>query len=275
MPVLIGHHQALTLLTQMRDGGRLGSALLLVGPSGVGKRTLVDQVFGTAVNNPNVCVLNRELNDKDELKKNISIDQVRDLIARLSLSAFGGGKKIGMIDEAELLAGAGWNALLKTLEDPTGDVLIILLATSTELIPATVLSRCQTVHLGLVASSEIVEALVARGASVDQASEIAAFAAGRPGVALRLLADADGLERHRQYQQSLNTLLSASVPEMIGLLGQVAKEDKSQIDEMLDCWEILLHERGQMQPLKQLIKARSAIRENVNVTLALEHAFLT
>lgn len=275
MSTLIGHAAALDLLRRLCNSGRLGSALLIVGASGVGKRALVEEVFGSLTLNPNAMVLVREVNDKtEELKKNIGIEQVADLVARMSLSGFGNAKKIGLIDGAEWLSTNAANALLKTLEDPMGDTLMILLTTSTASIPATVLSRCQVLHLPLVADGEIERALVDRGADAELANEVVGLAGGRPGVALTLLADAELLARYREQRDQLMRLVSASVPEKLGLLGGYAKVDKAELEQTLDAWEIFLHAQGQLQTLKQLIQARTAIRQNVNPTLALEHAFI-
>ena len=177
---LIGHRQALELIRRIMASGRLGSALLLVGAEGIGKREIADFIVGVIHELPaqaDVMTIERQTNDKNELKKNISIDQVRQLIARLSMSSFSGGQKIGIIDGADYLSSEAANALLKTLEDPMGNVLVILLATSTAHIPATVLSRCQTVHLPLVSTEEICDALVARGSDREDAHAIAKFAA--------------------------------------------------------------------------------------------------
>ncbi len=271
---LIGHARALDVLNRLQTNGRLGSALLIVGANGVGKRALVEIVFGSLATNPNAMVIERALNDKDELKKNISIDQVRDLVARMGLSTFGTGKKIGLIDGAEFLSMDASNALLKTLEDPTGDTLMILLATSTQTIPATVLSRCQTIYLPLVARAEIVRALTERGASATVANEIAESACGRPGLALRLLQNPELLAQRREQAQQVKQLISAPLAVKLGRIGEYTKADKAELEATLDTWETTLHADGQHLLLKKLIRARAAIRQNVHPTLALEHAFL-
>lgn len=274
MSDFIGHANVLDLLDRLKSSGRLGSALLLVGPSGIGKRKIADWVVGATIGNPDVMIVERELNDKDELKKNISIDQVRDLIARLSMSSFSGGRKVGIIDGAETLSTEAANALLKTLEDPTGDVFVILLATSIATIPATVLSRSQVLHLPLVSNEAIESALVERGASSADAREIAQFACGRPGVALRLLADPAYRASLEMYQRELDAFLSASLAEKFGLIAALGKGERAEFDARLDVWEVALHRKHLYQPLKRLMSARKAIEQNVNPLLALEHSFI-
>ena len=150
-------------LFQVQQGGRLPHALLFVGPSGIGKHELgrrlalsvlmshssgtsenrVLELF-TAATHPDYTEL-RPLEDKTL----ISVEQVRDLIARLSLTAQLSTHKVALISPAEAMNAAAANALLKTLEEPAGDAIIILISHNTGLLPATVRSRCQRTVLGL------------------------------------------------------------------------------------------------------------------------------
>ncbi len=258
----------------MQKSERMGSALMLVGAEGIGKKKIVEQLVSQIGVNPEVMVVERERNDKDDLKKNIGIEQVRELIQRLSMSSLAGGQKIGIIDGAETLSIEAANALLKTLEDPMGDVLVILLATSTAAIPATVLSRCQVVYVPTVSIEEICDALVARGAGREDAHEIASFAAGRPGIALALLHNQELLAAYREHRMNLASVLKASLAERIGLIGEITKSSKENLEELLNVWELELHKQQAYQLLMNLIRARSAIKQNVTSTLALEHAFI-
>ena len=246
---------------------------MLVGAEGIGKRKIAER-WGSAAN-PDVMIVERGVNDKDELKKNISIEQVRELIQRLSMSSFGGGKKIGIIDGAETLSTEAANALLKTLEDPMGDVLVILLATTTAAIPATVLSRCQTVYVPLVSSEVSCSALVQRGSAREVAEEIAGFASGRPGMALRLLADSDLLQTYRVYQREIEQLVVSPLPKCLGMLSSFTKISKETLENRLDVWEVTLHQKQAYGFLMRLLRARAAIRQNVTPVLALEHAFVS
>ncbi len=287
MDQLIGHSVAKELLLRMVKSGRLGSGLILVGAEGVGKRKMADWLVeggwkeergeSKEEMRADLMVIERQRNDKGDLKKNISIEQIRDLIQRLSMSSFSGGAKIGLIDGAETLSLDAANALLKTLEDPSGKTHVILLATSVANLPATILSRCQVIHLGLVPRSEITTALVDRGAPRSLAEEIAGFAAGRPGIALTLLKDAEALESAVASKDRLRELLAASLSRRFGIIQESVKgEDKrkEEISQMLNVWETTLHDLGEITLLARLTEARRAIAQNVSPQLALEHAFL-
>src|ERR1019366_9132772 len=72
----------------------------------------------------------------------IKVDQVRALIESLTLKSYRGGYKVGVIEGAELLNANGANAFLKTLEEPTADTVLILIARPSHRLPATIASRC-------------------------------------------------------------------------------------------------------------------------------------
>jgi DNA polymerase-3 subunit delta' len=78
-----------------------------------------------------------------EDKQTIHIDQIRELVAQLSLTSYGGGAKVAIIEPANAMTGSAANSLLKTLEEPPGDALLLLIADRMGTLPATILSRCQ------------------------------------------------------------------------------------------------------------------------------------
>jgi DNA polymerase-3 subunit delta' len=82
-----------------------------------------------------------------EDSRQIRIEQVRELSADLTLTSHQGGYKVAIISPADALNRAAANALLKTLEEPTPRTLLILVATQPSRLPATVLSRCQRIHV--------------------------------------------------------------------------------------------------------------------------------
>ncbi|MFK8018085.1 MAG: DNA polymerase III subunit delta' [Gammaproteobacteria bacterium] len=83
----------------------------------------------------------------EEDKRSISVDQVRALIGKLSLSSLANGRKVAIIDPADAMTEAAANALLKTLEEPTGDSVLMLVTHRLSALPATIHSRCQSVGI--------------------------------------------------------------------------------------------------------------------------------
>jgi DNA polymerase-3 subunit delta' len=82
-------------------------------------------------------------------KKSIGIDQVRELISFLQLKSYQGGARVALLLTADLMSPSAANALLKTLEEPPPDSTIILLAARLARLPATIISRCHRLRVGI------------------------------------------------------------------------------------------------------------------------------
>ncbi len=78
----------------------------------------------------------------EEDAQQIKVDQVRELIESLTLKSYRGGYKVGVIEGAEALNANGANAFLKTLEEPTANTVLIMIARPSHRLPATIASRC-------------------------------------------------------------------------------------------------------------------------------------
>ena len=150
---------------------RLPHALLIEGPAGLGKLALAENLAalvlceqqGTAAcGYCRGCVLHAATNHPDYFKlqpeedaKNIKIEAIRELTNQLSQHSHQSGYQVAILQPAEKMNRAASNALLKTLEEPAGQVLIILVADQSSALPVTILSRCQRL---LCSASQSVEA---------------------------------------------------------------------------------------------------------------------
>lgn len=139
-------------------GGRLPHAVMLAGPPGVGKRAvaawMVRDKLGVGSDNeePTWPYERPEHADlrwltRPEDKHSILIEQIRDLVSALALTSYEGHGKAAVIDPANALNPNAANSLLKTLEEPPGDALLILIADRTGRLPATIVSRCQRINV--------------------------------------------------------------------------------------------------------------------------------
>lgn len=129
---------------------------------------------------------------KDKDKKNISVEQVRDFINSLSMSSFLNSYKIGIIKHADSLSIEASNALLKTLEEPRKDVVVILVANDVEELPKTIVSRSKVLNFYPVQTDEIYDFMVNdHRAGRTQAQNCAHLSAGRPAIALKFFEDRD------------------------------------------------------------------------------------
>ncbi len=155
-------------LTRSLGEGRLGHAVLIAGTAGLGKRALAEALAARALcqagsacgdcppchwfaagNHPDWHVL-----EPEEDKTSIPVDGVRALSAALELASLAGGRKVALIEPADAMTIAAANSLLKTLEEPPGDCLLILLASAPSRLPATILSRCQMHTLSAPAQTD-------------------------------------------------------------------------------------------------------------------------
>jgi len=82
-----------------------------------------------------------------EESKQIRIEQLRDLCAELALTSHQGGYKVGILSPADSMNRFAANALLKTLEEPSGNTVLILVASQPSRLPATIMSRCQRINI--------------------------------------------------------------------------------------------------------------------------------
>ncbi len=174
---VIERSKVVPLLQSSLEHGRLPNAYLLVGPAHVGKMTLaldLAQALNCEAAHPpcGKCDACRKIaagkhadvqviglsngNSKEaKTKTDISIEQVRNMQHDASLPPFEGKYKVFIIDGAEQLSNEAANCLLKTLEEPVGKVIYILLTINEKLLPLTVVSRCQKLELLPIAAEEI------------------------------------------------------------------------------------------------------------------------
>jgi DNA polymerase-3 subunit delta' len=150
------------------EHGRLPHAVLLAGPRGVGKRAAAAWMAARHLDMSSDSGLpqypQRQIEHADmrwiaplEDKQAIGIDQIRELVAEMSLTSYQGGGKVAVIEPAEAMTNNAANSLLKTLEEPNGDALLILVADRKGRLPATIFSRCQRIDFAVPSEQDALE----------------------------------------------------------------------------------------------------------------------
>jgi len=145
--------------------GRSPHAVLLTGSVGVGKRAAATWVAARrlGIGSPGeLPVYPVELLEHPDLrwicppedKEAIGIDQIRDLVAEFALTSYEGGGKVAIIEPANAMTNNAANSLLKTLEEPSGDALLVLIADRAGRLPATIYSRCQRIDIAAPGEAE-------------------------------------------------------------------------------------------------------------------------
>ena len=168
-----GQHAIVQTLTNQIKTNRIAHAYLFCGPRGTGK-TSIAKIFAKAINcsNPNngsPCLqckccqetaqgLNVDIIEIDAASNN-GVDNIRELIEESRYRPQHGKYKVYIIDEVHMLSNSAFNALLKTLEEPTGNTIFILATTEVHKVPPTIFSRCQIYNFKLLTNEEIVKAL--------------------------------------------------------------------------------------------------------------------
>jgi DNA polymerase III subunit delta' len=211
---IVGHPKQLETLRLALAHGRLHHAYLFVGARGLGKKTIglslakaihCSVASGDFCGECADCARIQDGNHPDVRfieplagKKEISIQQIRELEKELNLRSFSGNRKIVIVDPATLMNLSAQNALLKTLEEPPRDSLVILIAPSIgELLP-TLRSRCLRVSFAPLARNQVAAFLVSeKKVPVEEAKLLAAMSMG----SLEAVAAVDSREllarRHR------------------------------------------------------------------------------
>ncbi|MDO4420070.1 MAG: DNA polymerase III subunit gamma/tau [Ruminococcus sp.] len=154
---VVGQPQVTVTLKNELKSGRVNHAYLFTGTRGTGKTTCA-KILSKAVNclSPNegdpccqceICkgIENGEIFDVIEMDaaSNRRLDDIRDVIEKVSYTPERGSYRVFIIDEVHMLTNEAFNALLKTLEEPPQHVIFILATTEVHKLPATIMSRCQ------------------------------------------------------------------------------------------------------------------------------------
>ena len=288
---------------------RLPHALLIQGQPGVGKAALADYIARTVLcDRPATapcgecasCHLHEAGTHPDlrrigipEDKKQVAVDDIRELIGAFALRSFRGGRKVAIIDPADAMSTSGANALLKTLEEPSQGALLILTAARPDRLPATVASRCQRLPIRTPATAQALGWLASLDATVDW-PPLLALAAGAPVRALEL-ARAGAVELEREMAE-LPGKLSRPDVDVVGLAERCQERLPAERLRWIENWVTDRIRRGLKGPaadhspatpglpsavrtrhiqglyaiLDELRAAQAALRGSANVTMLWE-----
>ena len=182
----------------------------------------------------------QDINARTRPRVEIGIDQIREMQHSSSLPPFEGRHKVFIINGAELLSLEAANCLLKTLEEPEGRVIFILLTTNDRMLLTTVVSRCQRLELSPLATADIETNLIRNwGVEPPRAKLLSRLCHGCLGWALSAASDDGLLQQREEKLERLLDLISADYEERFAYATQLANQfsqNRELVLEVLDLW---------------------------------------
>jgi len=261
-----GHKFAIDSLSSSMRRGRLSHAYLLNGPEGIGKKTLALDIAcfvnctDTAENRPcgscsqceRILVGNHTdifIYDPESSEGNsdlVTIDQLRnDFLKQIHRKPFEGRCRVFIIAALEKMRSEQANILLKTLEEPPGDVIIILLTEQIDDLLDTVISRCQVFTLRPLTTSEVTKYVDSYGSDLEtnfstaDIKEICRLARGRIGWASRVIDDPQILNNRRVLLDKYESAIFGDLSDRFDLSKDVVNgfgKNRKKAVECLDLW---------------------------------------
>ncbi|RPI82795.1 MAG: DNA polymerase III subunit delta' [Chloroflexi bacterium] len=277
----LGNGYALHMLREHVAQGRVRHAYLFTGPSGLGRRTLA-LYFAQSVNctqplapgepcgTCSSCLRFAKMQHPDlstvqaeQEGGTLKVDQIRELQHSLALAPYEARYRIALLLRFEEANQNAQNALLKTLEEPNRQVLMLLTASSAEDLLPTIVSRCEVVRMSAVPLEELKTGLQTfYKIPAEEAALLAHLSEGRPGLARRYYNERKLLDSRETVLGEHRHLLSSSRAERFAYADKVTKRTKDrdpreELRKILVIWlsywrDILLTTAGAEAPITNL-----------------------
>jgi DNA polymerase-3 subunit delta' len=303
---VIGQRRLLDRLVPRALGGDVAHAYGLFGPRSVGKRTVALRLAQTlncaagVAGGCGACLACRKIERgihpdvrivaRAAERKDITIEQIRDMQADLALRPLEGRRRVVIVDDASELNQFGQDALLKTLEEPPPHAVLLIVTTTPSALHETIRSRVQPLAFRLVPAAELAAGLAARG--TQGAERYAAAAAGRPGVAIALAAGDVARAERARIEDELYRLVASGLTDRFAWALELndlpddaehGRKRTAEITRRLEHWSELLRDaavaaRGELvRPLRperatetRLIAANVSAKDLLGVSLLVE-----
>ncbi|MCY4061797.1 MAG: hypothetical protein OXG53_05475 [Chloroflexi bacterium] len=253
---IIGHDWAADMLRRSLLNRRQRHAYLITGAPSLGKRALAlafakalncedDKIAGRPCGACRSCRAISRGHDPDliiakgENGAPLKIEAIRDVARLLALKPYSARYRIAIFEDFDLVAPQAQDALLKTLEEPAAQAIMILLASSPERVLPTIRSRAQAIPLRPAPLQLIKAALVARGCDEDRADLVARLSSGRIGWALHAIEDDQLLAFRREMLDELREIVAGKRLVRIKAaerLSQQVGKDKAALRDILEIW---------------------------------------
>jgi Rad3-related DNA helicase len=260
-----GHDNAKKLLSSALKNQKIAQGYLFIGVEKLGKFLLAKEFVKNlscqkgatgsacgvcekciAIDNeidPDVLFLNSSKNrilDKNGIEsKTISVEEIRSLQHHLSLFPYNSKYKIAVIDEAHKFTEQAINAFLKTLEEPKGNSVIILIADDSKFLLKTLISRMQVIRFWPLKDEVIENFLISRNTPVQKVKIISSISSGRPGLAVDFSRDEQKISDYLKMEEVFWSFFKSNLSEKIIFLENLSKNEEN-IQDILKFWLLCL-----------------------------------
>ena len=256
-----GHEETLRRLTQLLAQERTPHALLFCGPEGVGKKRAALAVAASllcaspAKGRPcGVCESCRALaagahpdfilvtpEKMGKTARSIKIEAIRSLRAKAARRPKLASRRVAILDDAETMNTAAANALLKTLEEPSGDAVFILVTGARQALLPTIVSRCMTAAFGPLSQEALSRVLAKNGVPEREAAALLSLSDGSTGRALRLYAE-DALALREDALTMLESLPRLTPEDIFEHGKRLGALERERLSEWLRHFRLLLRD---------------------------------
>lgn len=203
-------------IKQLITSDSIPHALLLIGQKGTGK-TSIARIIAKHLNG-----LTSDAGDHPDIMEmdaasNRGIDEIKNLIRETAYAPLAGKYRVFIIDEAHMITTEGFNALLKTLEEPPSTAVFILATTNVEKLPKTIVSRCAVVNFGRAKKQDLIHMLkrIAKGEKLTLEPKLLELVSDHADHSFR---DAAKILEQLVVQQKANTYSEAE--KYLGIVGR-------------------------------------------------------
>lgn len=242
---VLGQEFMIDAFKKAYENNKVSHAYIITGPDGTGKSIMAMYMASTILcqgkNKPcgecDACIKITHGNHPDVKMisprgKSIGVDYIRDLIDEIYTKPYEGDKKVIIIKNSDSITVQGQNAILKTLEEPSEDTTIIMLAENLNEILQTIQSRCQILRLGRIPEKKIKAYLASLGVDEKRAAAAAGLSDGIVGNGLRFL-DEKYVRLRQDVINKARELVSANVLDILKSV-DFFTANKDKIDIIFD-----------------------------------------